>query len=216
MTLDFQAQASVATGNYCNEAWIEPGGTSTSSGMTAKIQVGTPPDNLCTGAAVQLVKTVDPNVAPNNTLTTFAYTISIENVGSVALNMSLTRDLLPASFTYVADSTSGTITSANPTTTFFQGKQRLDWSFLPKVQFQPGETKTLVFQAQATLNGGDFWNEAWATFDEFASSVYTWPTALVKAAGVFEIAASDGRTKTSSELWLGDDFSSTQQWNLGK
>ena len=58
-TLTFDADASVAEGNYCNEAWVDPGGTKTSTGKTARVQVGSPANTLCSGPAVEVTKTVN-------------------------------------------------------------------------------------------------------------------------------------------------------------
>ena len=213
-TLTFRAEASVGQGNYCNEAWVDPGGRKTSSGKTAVVQVGAPPDSLCQGAAVQVTTSVEPQAAPGNTPVTFTYTITIENAGTDTLNMSRLRDYLPDGFTYVAGSTGGDVTSADPTATMFQGRQRLDWDFSPKVQVASGTTRTLTFQAEATAEPGDYWNEVWVTFDEFAEPVYTWPTAVVNIMGVFETTATDGESTATSEVWVGTDSFIITQWGM--
>ncbi|MDP3064663.1 MAG: hypothetical protein Q8O40_15885 [Chloroflexota bacterium] len=214
VTLMFDATASVAEGNYCNKAWADPGGDKTSSGPTAKVRVGSPATELCGGEAITLTKTVDPAIAAAGTPTTFTYTIAIQNTGTSTLNMSKIRDLLPPGLFYVSGSTTGDITTANPNTTMFQGSQRLDWDFSPKHQIPAGATRTLSFQATATAAPGKYWNEVWVTVDEFAYSIYSWPTAVVQAMGVFESSASDGQSTASSEVWVGSDTYAVASWEI--
>ena len=42
VNLLFDAQASVGQYNYCNQAWVEPGGYATGTGPTARVEVGFP------------------------------------------------------------------------------------------------------------------------------------------------------------------------------
>lgn len=144
-----EATLSLCEGNYCNEAWVHPFGIMTSSGQTAMVKVGSPANDLCQGAAARVTKIVSPRVAPADTQVTYVYTITMQNYGTVVLTMSRIRDLLPGSFLYIGGSTSGTVTSADPNAVMFQGRQRLDWSFSPARQIQPGDTRTLVFKATA-------------------------------------------------------------------
>lgn len=202
--LSFSAQASVEEGTYCNEAWVEPGDKNTTSGKTARITVGSPPNDLCQGPTVELTKTVTPGTAAAYAAATFTYTITIRNAGTAVLNMSQIRDWLPQDgFLYVPGSTSGDITTADPSTSLWQGRQRLDWNFNPKQQLQPGESRALTFQAEATLEPGDYYNEVWGTFDEFTSPAYTWPTARVEVMAVFTITAIEGGSTAWAEVWAG-------------
>ncbi|MCH8745929.1 MAG: DUF11 domain-containing protein, partial [Chloroflexi bacterium] len=219
VTLTFDAQASLAQGNYCNEAWVEPGKTKTSSGLTARIEVGSPGDDLCPGKAVKVTKTVEVaagTVFPGNPVT-FTYTITIENTGTEDLDMTQVRDLLPVGFTYVPGTTSGDITVANPSTTMQQGRQRLTWDFSPEIEIeQSGDPKkTLVFDVQGVFTGGH-WNEAWATFDEFPDTIYTWPTAAVQIIGVTESTSvtADGTTVYSRLQQIGPDSYILVEWEI--
>ncbi len=217
VTLIFDAQASVPEGNYCNEAsWVEPGDDNSTTGMTALVKVGSPPDNLCQGAAATLTKTLAQKSAPGETLFILTYTITIENIGNVTLNMSRLRDLLPEGFSYVSGSTSGDITSDDPASMMWQGRNRLTWDFNPDVQFQPGETRTLAFDVEAIVEPGFYWNEVWATFDEFGYTYYTWPSAAVEAMAVYQITATDGESTVSLEVWLGFDSYIVKRWEISR
>jgi uncharacterized repeat protein (TIGR01451 family) len=210
--MDFVAEASVSEGTYCNEAWVEPGGAKTSSGKTALVVVGTPANNLCSGPAITLTKTVDTGVVLGGGATTFSYTITIDNIGSVALNMSKIRDRLPGGFLYVVGTTGGDITGAEPSTMIQQGSQRLDWDFSPDYQIPPGENRTLTFDANASAPSGDYFNEVWLTINEFADTIYSWPTALIQIMSASETIAQSGETSATGEIWANDGSFVTSKW----
>jgi uncharacterized repeat protein (TIGR01451 family) len=203
--LVFQADASVAEGNYCNTAWAEPGGEKTSTGATALVAVGEPPTNLCPGQAATVTKTVQPAIVPADTPTDYTYTITIENTGASAVTLERVRDLLPEGFLYTAGSTGGTVTSEDPAMTMQQGRQRLTWDFNPEPSIAPGVTETIVFTVNAQATAGEYWNEVWVTLDEFSHAVYSWPTSVVKAMGVMQTTATRGDGTASSEVWVGTD-----------
>ena len=212
--LVFRAQAALPQGNYCNEAWVEPGGDKTTSGKTARVTVGSPPNNLCAGTALDLGKTVQPAVAVGEALTTYTYTIDLDNVGTADLTMTRIRDLLPAGFLYVASSTTGDVTTADPTTTMWQGRQRLTWDFSPGLLIQPGDQRALTFQTQAQVAAGGYWNEVWVTLEEFSHTLYTGPTAQVQAMSVSSTEATDGDTTVTAEIWLGSGTHIINGWNI--
>ncbi len=214
--VSFTAQASVDQGTYCNEAWVEPGDTLTSSGKTAPVFVGSPPSTLCPGAAVSISKQVSPATAPANAPVTSNYTIVVQNLGTVILNVSRIRDLLPPGFLYGAGSTSGDIAQNDPNTTNFQGRQRLDWNFVPRLQIYPGETRTLSFEAEATTEPGRYWSDVWMYLDELQESVYTWPTAMIEAMGAFEASATYGEGIALTEVWIGLDSYEVTQWVIAR
>ena len=213
-TLIFNAQASVAEGSYCNEAWAEPGGEKTGTGPTAAILVDSPATALCPGQAMNITKVVEPSTSSGNTMTTYTYTITVENTGLADLELEKIRDLLPVEFLYTANSAAGDITTAEPATTMFKGRQRLDWDFSTPKTIAPGQTRILTFDAQAAVEPGDYWNEIWLTFSQFAYPAYSWPTAVVEAMGVFETTTTDGQQTTRSEVWVGADSYFINQWGL--
>lgn len=217
VTLIFDAQASVPEGNYCNEAsWVEPGDENTSTGMTALVQVGSPPDSLCQGPAANVTKELDWNQAPGDTVFHRTYTIAIQNTGNVVLNMSGLRDLLPEGFSYVFETTSGDITSEDPISMMWQGRNRLTWDFVPNEQFQPGGTRTLSFDVQADVEPDVYWNELWVDFDELEYSYYTWPMANLEVMAVFQITVTVGETRLSAQLWLGHDSHVLSDWTISR
>ena len=220
VNLIFDAEASVAQDNYCNQAWVEPGGYATRTGQTARIEVGFPPWELCPGPTVKITKTVvaqgydPPNIVPGDTLVDYTYTISIENTGTSVLSMTRIRDLLPPGFTYTPVSISGNVTNQEPTISMVGGRQQLEWNFPLPLRILSGSfwSKTLVFDAQAQVAPGDYWNEVWVSFLQFTDEsgsilpVYTWPTARVQAAGVLDAEAADGDNISRAQIWVGTDF----------
>ena len=204
-TLVFEAQANAPEGTYCNEAWVSPGDEKTSTGLTAMVIVGFPASTQCTGEAVSLSSVAELGFAPGDSETVYPYTLSIENTGTDVLELTQVRDLLPSGSDYKGSSTTGDLASADPTITTFKGQKRLDWDFVPPEQILPGEVKTLVFEADANLAPGKYWNEVWLSFNQFTNPVYSWPTAVVEAMGVLETQATNGGTTSSSEVWVGSD-----------
>ena len=103
-TLTFKVKASAEGGNYCNQAWADPGDTGTSSGMTAKATVGSPSGTQCEGEDVVLTTTVDKQVVASGTQPTLTYTTTIKNNGLTDVHVSMVRLKLPAGFSYVSSS----------------------------------------------------------------------------------------------------------------
>lgn len=206
-TLSFQAVATRPEGTYCNETWVDPGGASKStSGLTAGVVVGSPSDTLCPGKAVTVTKSVTPAVVSGGSTQTFTYTISIANIGEVPLPLKELRDLLPAGFTYVIASSSG-ITSADPSQSGSGDRTELKWAYSPEFIVSPGATTTQAFQAAATPDPGNHYNEVWLVIDGFPYEAYTWPTAEVRVMSVVETCSTDGDTSVISNVWVGSDSS---------
>jgi uncharacterized repeat protein (TIGR01451 family) len=233
--LSFDARANVPEGNYCNEAWVEPGykdhdeddhgdgdddqhdwGRGTGSDMTARVRVGNPVDQFCPGEAVMVTTHLDQNVAPTGTSHQYTYTIEIENVGDTTLHIDRISDILPIGFTYVPGETTG-LTNWDPTITVdfpAEGNTHLEWSEPfdgAPPELAPGQTLTLAFKADATLaTMGNFANEVWVYFTEYSGSdeaVYTWPTGVIRAMDVFVVTATDseGNVIGTYEVWVGTD-----------
>lgn len=215
VTLSFQARASAPTGNYCNTAWVEPGGLQTGSAPTAKIRVGSPSTTYCEGEIAIINKTVSPAVAPSHTTTTFSYSITIQNVSTSTIGAWWIIDILPPGFTYVSGSTSGNITTLNPTFIWTSGgRQYLNWIFLFKKNISPGQTKTLNLQARANPSQGFFQNEVWVFFDGFSNYSYSWPTAPVTVEDFIEVTVDDGETLVSSRAWFNGTEYTQEHWSI--
>ena len=218
MTLTFRAvtSASIADGNYCNNAWVEPGGKQrTGSGSTAKVVVGTPADTFCPGEAGNITKTVvradtgGPAFTDPFEQAQFTYTISVENTGTDNLKLNKLWDVIPVDFTYVPGSTFGDFTTSDPSTCGGGGEgcNALKWTFGAQT-IAVGQTKSLSFnvQAGAFLDQSIYWNEAWAFFiSSPIKSVYTWPTAPIYIFEVFTVDALDpqSRRMATGEIWVG-------------
>ena len=206
-TLTFQAQASRPEGTFCNEAWVDPGGVSKStSGLTAGVVVGSPSAELCPGKAVTVTKSVTPEVISAGSTQTFTYTISIANIGEVPLPLKELRDLLPAGFSYVLASSSG-ISSADPSQSDSGNRKELKWAYSPEFILLPRATTTQAFQAVATPDPGNHYNEVWLIIDDFPYEVYTWPTAGIRVMSVVETCSTDAKTSVISNVWVGPDSS---------
>ncbi|MCI0888845.1 MAG: DUF11 domain-containing protein [Chloroflexi bacterium] len=214
VVLSFDAQASVPEGVYCNEAWVHPGGESTSSGKTAGVTVGSPSSSVCGGTAVAVSATVDPDSAVAGVSTTFAFAVVIDNIGSTDVGVSEVRDLLPAGFLYVAGSTGGDLTAQEPDTKFQQGRQRLTWSFSPSVTIPSGESRTLLLEADATLGPGRYGSELRVTVDELASAILVQEAAPVDVLGPILIEATDGSATASMLVWTRDGYYEVTAWDL--
>ena len=225
--LTFTVKAASEGGNYCNQAWADPGGTSTGSGMTAKATVGSPSSNLCVGENLVLTTTVVADLVATGSQPIFTYTTTIQNNGTTNVNFSMFRSKLPPGFSYVASSAkyvappnTNQIATAEPAVLISGGRERLTWYPRPfdSAVLVSGGTKTLIYQAQpsAALTKGTYRAETWAFFSEFASdeTPYTWPTAAVQVMDPFEGTATDATGEIGSyEAWLGADFNSFR-WTI--
>ena len=93
--LSFDAEAILYEGNYCTEAWADPGQVKTGTGLDAMLQVWVddPDNNLCTGAALSLDNTVyvHPGTVVGSNPFQSTYTLSVENRGTLPLNISNTN-----------------------------------------------------------------------------------------------------------------------------
>ncbi len=100
--------------------------------------------------------------------------------------------MLPPGFVYSPGSTWG-LTSDDPGTTAFQGRQRLDWIFDPALTIAPDSTNEVNFKVQGPFSGGH-WNEAWLFINEFGTNTkYTWPSAGIT---VCELCTTEVETTT--------------------
>jgi len=245
--LTFQANRSggfLSAGNYCNEAWADAGDDNTTTGRTAPVKVGgvEDDDNVCVGEGpgVRLTKSVSRviGVTPSGSSLPFdtyqltvEYTITIENVGSVPLNLGpegstkySLRDLLPLEFCYVGSSTlyQG-LNPGDPKTNIPKGnklcpdpntRQRLDWEFTD--QIPSGATRTMTYRAEATVSRGDYWSDLQANFAEFAGpSTYTWPTAVILVRDEYEVSATlDGRPIATFAVSLDTNSGGIDSWEI--
>ena len=236
VVLTFEADRSgslLSDGNYCNEAWAEPGDDNTKTGMTAAVKVGSvaADDNVCAGtdSGVTVTKQVSQIIdavpsgspLPSDTYQlTVEYTINIDNVGAVSLNLGPSgvtgygiRDLLPLGFCFVASSATYQGASlVDPVMNIPQGsnlcpssdtRQRLDWDFSESIP--SGEARTLVYRTTALVSAGNYWSDLLVNFTEFTDpAVYTWPTAVVMVRDSYTVDASvDGRAIVSFDVSMG-------------
>tara|TARA_B100000315_G_scaffold245244_1_gene270905 strand:- start:2854 stop:4281 length:1428 start_codon:yes stop_codon:yes gene_type:complete len=235
ITLTFAAAASTLDGLYCNEVSVDPGGPNTRSGKTAIVQIGDP-GAVCDGPAVAISKTVDSvsglNLAvPADPLIqeysfTVRYTITVENIGTDSVTMSRIEDLLPEGFVYNPGTSSGDI-SFNPSEHWNNQVDRweLTWNPNPnmavpsKLTDLPGATKTLTFDATATVTRGDYWSDLLVSFtdSEFSVPLYTWPTGVVTVREAYNVEATgpDGETTyISLQILIGTSSGTLARWEV--
>jgi uncharacterized repeat protein (TIGR01451 family) len=235
LELKFDAEADVPAGNYCNEAWMEPGykdhdngdddddgddeddegnpwGRGTGTDMTAGVKVGSPVDQVCPGEAVYITTTVNPPITVSNVPQEFTYKIELKNVGTTTLHIARINDILPPGFTYVGPTTG--ITTQPPLISELSGSKHLEWSgaFADPLALEllSGEIVTLSFKASATPTLDNYTNEVWVYFTEFSGqeeAAYTWPTAVIRAMDVFVVTARDaeGNVIGTYQVWVGTD-----------
>ncbi|MEE8471655.1 MAG: hypothetical protein V3S82_00645 [Dehalococcoidia bacterium] len=186
----FDAVATLAGGTHVTEGWANiTGNPKVYSGATAPVVAAS------TWAGLDIQKTVTPDSTSIGRETTFTYTIYIENVDSVPVDLYQIEDLLPLDFNYVPGSSTG-VTTADPDITVALGdNERLTWELAPSIPFSPGESRQQVFQATATLDEGTYWNTAWVYYligvEDLSS--FTSPTAPVQAYSQYDIMAKAGR-----------------------
>lgn len=194
MTLSFDATVQVAQATHCSEAWVDSGGNKTSNDLIAKILVGAPAFPYCTGPLPLSAKVVRPTIVAAESTNTFTCSVPLSNPGTQLLHVSQIIDLLSTGFTYVSGTTSGSISTANPSTSYpNNGSQRqLVWNINPKLSLASGASSTLTFHATATLALGTYWNQAWVAADVLADQSYTWRTAQVQSMAVVHSTASAG------------------------
>ncbi|MCI0794178.1 MAG: DUF11 domain-containing protein [Chloroflexi bacterium] len=236
VVLTFQATRSgaiLADGNYCNEAWAEPGDENTTTGKTATVKVGLVAEdyNVCVGsdAGVAVKKRVtniqgvipSGSSPPNETYQLeVEYTITMENLGAIPLNLGPSgptsygmRDLLPLGFCYVASSATYQAVSLDDPQVNIPGgntlcpdsdtRQQLDWDFTG--QILSGEIRTLTYTASAVTTAGAYWSDLLVNFSEFSGPpTYTWPTAAIIVRDHFDVVATlDGKSIVNFDLSVG-------------
>ena len=210
-TLFFQATSSTGEGNYCGNAWVDPGGQATGSGEAAKVTVASPTNTFCEGEVLVLTKTVTPEVVLSNVNTTFTYTVDVTNAGSSTVEVDWVWDALPSGLSYVGGSATGSLTSWDPIQITWGGRQRLLW-WIPwwSDDLNAGQTRTVTFQATGSLPQGTHRNEVWALFDWsfwnwFDTYSYSWPTAEITSLDVIQVTVETDSGSETFELWSGED-----------
>ncbi|MBA7637516.1 hypothetical protein ES703_45161 [subsurface metagenome] len=154
---------------------------------------------------VEVAKSVEPSSAPLGELTTFTYTIYIENVGTSTIHLEEISDLLPIDFSYETGTSSG-VTTTNPTIELQGEQEMLGWAFSPPLPaVDAGQTATQVFQATAILEEGIYWNQAWVTADPTSiGTIGTGSGAPVGNLQSYQIVSTGGGTTIRANVSIGD------------
>ena len=235
LTVQATVDGGVSSGVYCNEAYTQTGWffRKTTSGKTAKITVGgANPTDPCEGRIYTVTKTVDPDVAPGDTLTTYTYTVTITNDGTDDVQIWKVVDAFSDGLTFVNFNGSTFVSSTPfdfgaPTEDYVA--DTLEWqigNFFSGKLLSPGETFVLQFKMQGTLPRGAYPNEVQLTF-AFFEFVWccdfewtylppdtTWPTAPINVFDYYEITVTDGITTSTCYVWAGADLEGNDAYLL--
>ena len=215
VSLSFVAKAISTDGNYCNEAWVEPGGLATTTALTAQVQVGAQ-TGACQLPVYLVSETVNPSILAlgDDPADGFTYSMTVNNTtGTENLTLRKIQNLLPPGFEYVPFSITippSWEASTTVTTSTFQQRELVTWRFDTLLVVPAGQSTTLDFEAKVTVPplalGENYWSEVWVTFDEKLQRVETGPTALVRVLAVFDGTSTDGTKEISSfQIWDGAD-----------
>ena len=208
LEMSFEAEATyIPTGQYCNIAWVEPEGSQTRTGATARITVGDPDDSVCASEKgdVDTSVTVEPDpIDPSRLHAT--YIIPIVNTNNVSLHLWWVRLKLPGGFAYLEGSTGGNITENDPLPISQQGRRQvLSWIWDDDKPTIPSyaNDRYIAFDATAPTEPGSYFIETTVFFKEFNDQAYSWPDAVVKVMDTYEIKVKQGATiKTTSTVYL--------------
>ena len=141
------------------------------------------------GQGLGISKTVSPQTALVDTLTSFTYEITIQNEGTGVAIIQRIKDYLPPHLSYVSGTTLG-LTDSDPTADNSDGPTScgtvpytLEWVLSPTVNLDVGAKVTLAFDAQGTLADGSYYNQAQISYqpwwDPATADIYTPYTAEV-------------------------------------
>ena len=190
VVIEFNVDTINNPGTYCNEIQVVPGADKTSSGQTAIVEIDTT-GGQCPGEAVLITQTMDFATLTASDLTTIpytytlrmGYTITVDNIGSEDLDLTLFEDLLPVGFTYFATDPLGSITDTPFKLNYVPtlDRQEVTWKFNPAISIAPGNKETLIFTADAVSGQGVYWVDLLTSFGvgAFSEKVYSWPTAAL-------------------------------------
>ena len=210
MSFDVQA-TNIPVGQYCNIAWVEPEGSQTRTGATARITVGNPVESVCSSEKGDVDTSVTAEPDPlDSTQINATYVIPIANTNNVSLHLWWVRLKLPGGFIYVDGSTAGNITNNDPLPISQQGKRQvLSWIWNQDKPTIPSwaNDRYIAFDAIAPNTPGSYFIETTVFFKEFDDQAYSWPNAVVKVMDTYEITVYDGVTaeSTSTVYLLGSD-----------
>lgn len=209
MTLEFAATAASTSGIYCSEAYIQPGGKKTSTGISAKVTVGSTTETLCQGPVTTIDRSVEPDLVFGDTATTYTYTITIVNEGTEVLNISNLNDIIDTGLSYeplsVSSSPASMGTLGEPATNQNQGTVKWNFPGAGK-QLPTSTTWTIEYEVTGTLAKGQYASESEITFaSSQAPAETTWPTALITVIDVYRIVVTNGDVTYNCDVWIGTD-----------
>ena len=86
-------------------------------------------------------------------------------------------------------------------------------SLTSTIPIPAGTTRTLIFEATAPLQAGNYYNEVWVHFLEYEDkdAGFTWPSSLVMMADTYQITI-DGQP--ASEVFIIDGNAQVRRWTI--
>ncbi|MCH8062800.1 MAG: hypothetical protein IH861_09875 [Chloroflexi bacterium] len=203
LEMSFDAQATyIPVGHFCNIAWVEPEGSQTRTGATARISVGDPPEPVCASEKGDIDTSVAAEPDPLDPTQLYStYVVPIKNTSNQSLHVWWVRLKLPDDFIYIAGSTAGNITANDPLPMSQQGRRQvLNWIWDNDKPTLPSwaDDRYITFDAIAPTTPGTYFVETTVFFKEFDDQAYGWPDAVVKVMDTYEITVTDGGNSTTS------------------
>ena len=181
VTLTFVVHAAFDDGTYYNQAnakydpWWDSSPVVVWTPYTAEYTAGTGTPKCGNDLDVLVTKDVVPQSAVPGVQTEFTYTVTLENTSATDRYICEIEDLLPPEYTYVLGSSGdypSNIDTLDPDEKWVSTPERwrLEWgdgsaTTTPLVTLTPGETRTQVFRATATVEPGiNYYNEIQAGY----------------------------------------------------
>lgn len=201
-TLTIRVTVTPASADVGAAMLLNPGASGTATRVAGGGTVSDTSESVSTatvlGPRLGVTKSVSPStVGPSDVVT---YTVTLSSTGTSAATVTSVVDALPAGFTFVAGSTTGTLGAPAPAVAV------PDVTWTGSFAIPAGESRTLVFQAVAASTPGTYDNVVQATADQ-VGSVSTGPTATVTV--VPEADLSITKTDAPDPVIVGDNLTYT-------
>lgn len=201
-TLTIRVSVTPASANVGSPMLLNPGASGTATRVAGGGTVSDTSESVSTatvlGPRLGVTKSVTPStVGPSDVVT---YTVTLSSTGTSAATVTSVVDTLPAGFTFVAGSTTGTLGASAPTVAL------PDVTWTGSFAIPAGQSRTLVFQALAASTPGTYDNVVQATANQLGG-VSTGPTATVTVVPKADLSIT--KTDAPDPVMAGDNLTYT-------